>query len=153
MKLQDRHPYDSFPVGIKNIYYIDYKGDFHINAPFIIAPKKTISTGCTYVLIESLYTKKCIVRKVRLQDAYYNEGTINLVLQDIISLETFIIDQKMNCMREYCKWILIDLDDVDDVLNTEVIKSYHDTCNNAESKSTSDSNPIKPNDDLLEFDF
>lgn len=51
MKLQDQHPYDSFIVGINNIYFVDYKCDFHINAKFILAPNKTISTGNTFVLI------------------------------------------------------------------------------------------------------
>ena len=95
MKLQDLHPYDSFIVGINNIYIVDYLGRFHINAPFIIAANKTLSTGCTYVLIESLYTKKYIVRQVRLQDAYYSDGTINLIVQDILSQETFAIDQQI----------------------------------------------------------
>jgi hypothetical protein len=40
MKLQDLHPYDSAIVGLNGIYFVDYKGDFHINAPFIIVPTR-----------------------------------------------------------------------------------------------------------------
>jgi hypothetical protein len=89
MKLQDLHPYDSFIVGINNIYFIDYKGDFHINAPFIIAANKIISTGNTYVLTYPNKRKNYIVHQVRLQDAYYSEGIINLVLQDVFTQETY----------------------------------------------------------------
>ena len=110
MKLQDLHPYDSAVVGLNNIYRVDYKGDFFINAPFIISPNKKISTGSTYVLIYAHPTKKCIVHQVRLQDAYYSEGIINLIVQDILSQEIFTIDQKIKCTREHLKWVLIDLD-------------------------------------------
>ena len=96
MKLQDLHPFDSFIVGINNIYFIDYKGDFHINAPFIIAANKTISTGNTYVLIYSRNSKNCIVHPVRLQDAYYEDGTIYLIVQDILSQETFTIASRLD---------------------------------------------------------
>ena len=153
MRLQDLHQYDSFPLGIKNIYYIDYRGDFHINAPFIIAANKTLSTGCTYVLIESFNTKKYIVRQVRLQDAYYSDGNINLIVEDILSQETFAIVQKMKCTREHYKWILIDIDDIDNVLNTEVKKSYCNSCGDDKKKYPSDKNLGKFSDDLLEFDY
>lgn len=153
MKLQDLHPYDSFIVGINNIYYIDYMGNFHIIAPFILVANKTLSTGSTYLLIESFNRKKYIVRQVRLQDAYYSEGIINLVLQDILSLETFTIDQMIECTGDHYKWILIDLDYLVDELNTEVIKSYCGSCNDTNGNSTDGSKSKQSlNDDLLEFE-
>lgn len=85
MRLQDLHPYDSAVVGLNNIYFIDCKGDFHINTSFIIATNKTIRTGSTYVLIYSSNNKKSIVHPVRLMDAYYD-----IIVQDIVSQETFI---------------------------------------------------------------
>ncbi len=153
MKLQDLHPYDSFIVGILNIYFVDYKGNFHIQAKFIMVDNETLSTGCTYVLIESFNTKKYIVRQVRLQDAFYSDGSIFLLVKDISSLETFIIDQQIKCTRDHFKWVLIDLDDIDNVLNTEVIKSYCNSCGDDKKKYPSDKNLGKFSDDLLEFDF
>jgi phosphatidylinositol kinase/protein kinase (PI-3 family) len=122
MKLPDLHPYDSFIVGINNIYFIDYKGDFHINAPFILAANKTISTGSTYVLIDSFNRKKSIVRQVRLQDAYYDDGIIYLLLQDIFSQETFTIDLQIECTGDHYSWVLIDLDFIVEELNSEIGK-------------------------------
>jgi hypothetical protein len=121
MKLQDLHPYDSFIVGINNIYFIDYQGDFHVNAPFIIAANKSITTGNTYVLMYPNKIRNCIVHQVRLLDAYYSEGIINLVLQHILSKE-FTIDQQMKCTRDHFKWVLIDFDFFNDKMNANIEK-------------------------------
>ncbi len=153
MRLQDQYPYDSFPVGINNIYYIDHRGDFHINAPFILAPNKTISTGNTFVLIYSPYNNNNNVHLVGLIDAYYDDGTINLIVRDMASQETFTIDQQMKCSGDHYRWILIDFDFLVEVLNTEVIKSYCGSCTGIKKKSVADSNHRKHNDDLLEFNF
>ena len=153
MRLQDQYPYDSFPVGIHNIYYIDYKGNFHINAPFIIAPNKTISTGNTFVLIFSPNSKNRKVHLVGLLDAYYDDGTINLNVRDIMSQETFTINQYIKYPQNPYKWILIDFDYLVEELNTEVIKSYCGSCKDAKKTSVADSNHRKLNSDLIEFDF
>ena len=153
MRLQDRHPFDSFPVGINNIYYIDYRGDFHINAPFILAPNKTISTGNTFVLIYSPNNKNIKVHLAGLLDAYYDDGVIFLIVRDIASQETFTIDQQMKCSGDHFKWVLIDFDFLVEELNTEIIKSYCGSCKNAKENSFADSNHRKLNDDLLKFNF
>lgn len=153
MKLQDLHPYDSAIVGLNGIYFVDYKGDFHINAPFIIAPNKTIRTGSTYVLIYAHNSKNCIVHPVRLQDAYYDEGTIYLIVQDILSQETFSINQYIKCPQNPCKWILIDLNYFIDKMNAIAIQSYCGKCTETKKKSVADSNHRKLNDDLLDFEF
>lgn len=154
MKLQDLHPFDSFIVGIKNIYYIDYKGNFHINAKFIIVANKTLSTGSIYVLIESFNGKKSIVRHVRLKDAYYDDGTINLIVQDIVSHEPFTIDQRIECTKDHYKWILIDLDFFNDEMNANIIKSFCEKCSNAQMKPPAeDKSNQNQSDDLLEFEF
>ncbi len=153
MKLQDLHPYDSFIVGINNIYFIDYQGDFHINAPFIIAANKTISTGNTYILINSRNNTNCTTQPVKLLDAYYDDGVIFLIVRDITSQKGFTIDQKIECTGDHYKWLIIDLDFMVEELNTEIIKSYCGTCAETKKKSVVDSNNRRPNDDLLEFDF
>lgn len=153
MKLQDLHPYDSFIVGINKIYFIDYQGNFHINAPFILAPNKTISTGNTFVLIYSPNGKNKKVHLVGLLDAYYDDGVIFLIVRDIASQETFTIDQQMKCPQNPCKWILIDFDCIVEEINTDIINSNCGTCADAKKKSVADMNHRKLNDDLLEFDF
>jgi hypothetical protein len=153
MKLQDRYPYDSAIVGLNNLYVVDYKGDFFINAPFIIAPNKKISTGSTFVLIYSPNCKNRKVHLVGLSDAYYSEGIINLVLQDIMSQEAFTIDQQMKYTGDHYKWILIDFDYLVEELNSEIIKSYCGSCKEAKEKSVADSYHRKLNDHLLEFDY
>ena len=153
MKLQDLHPYDSFIVGINNIYFIDYKGDFHINAPFILAPNKTISTGNTFVLIYSPNSKNKKVHLVGLLDAYYDDGVIFLIVRDILSQETFTIDQMIKCTEDHYKWVLIDFDCIVEELNTDIIKSCCGSCTDTKKKSAAESNHIKLNDDLLEFNF
>jgi hypothetical protein len=154
MKLQDLHPYDSFIVGINNIYFIDYKGDFHINAPFIIAANKIISTGNTYVLTYPNKRKNYIVHQVRLQDAYYSEGIINLVLQDVFTQETYTINQKIESTGDHFKWVLIDFDFFNDEMNASIIKSFCEKCSNAQMKTPAEyKSSQNHNDDLLEFEF
>ena len=153
MKLQDQHPYDSFIVGINGIYFVDYKGDFHINAPFILAPNKTISTGNTFVLINSPNSKNRKVHLVGLQDAYYDDGVIFLIVRDIASQETFTIDQQMKCSGDHYKWILINFDLLVEELDRVIIKLYCSICPDSKKKSVVDNNHRKLNNDLLEFDF
>src|SRR5450759_4898015 len=124
MKAQTLHPFDSAIVGLDGIYFVDYRGDFHINAPFIIAPNKTISTGNTFVLIYSPNNKNRKVHLVGLLDAYYDDGVIFLIVRDIASQETFTIDQQMKCSGDNYKWILIDFDFIVEEINTDIIKSY-----------------------------
>jgi hypothetical protein len=153
MKLQDLHPFDSAIVGLNNIYRVDYKGDFFINAPFIIAPNKTIGTGNTFVLIYSPISKNKKVYLVGLLDAYYDDGVIFLIVRDLLSQETFSINQYIKCPQNPCKWILIDFDFIVEEINTDIIKSFCGSCKNANENSVGDSNRRKLNNDLLEFDL
>ncbi len=153
MKLQDLHPYDSAIVGLNNVYRVDYKGDFFINAPFIISPNKKISTGSTYVLIYLPNNKNKKVHLVGLLDVYYDNAVIFLIVQDIVSQETFAIDQQIECTSDHYRWILIDFDYLTEELNTEIVKSYCGSCAGAKRKSVADSKRIMLTDDLLEFDF
>ena len=153
MKLQDLHPYDSAIVGLNNVYRVDYKGDFFINAPFIIAPNKTISTGNTFVLIFSPNSKNKKVYLVGLLDAYYDDGVIFLIVRDFASQETFSINQYIKCPQNPCKWVLIDFDCIVEEINTDIINSNCNTCANPKKKSPAESNHIKLNDDLLDFNF
>jgi hypothetical protein len=154
MRLQDIHPYDSAIVGLNNIYRVDYKGYFFINAHFIISPNKKISTGSTYVLIYSPNGKNKKVHLVGFLDAYYDDGVIYLIVRDIASKETFTIDQQMKCTGDHFKWVLVDFDYLAEELNSEIIKSYCGLCKKMIKRiPATDSNHGIFNNDLLEFDF
>jgi hypothetical protein len=154
MRLQNLHPYDSAVVGLDGIYFVDYKGDFHINAPFIIATNKTIRTGSTYILIYSSNSKKGIMHPIVLQDAYYDDGTIYCIIRDIKSQVTFSINQYIKCPQKPYKWILIDLNYFTDKINAKAIQSYCGKCNDNSGNSIDDSKSKQSlDDDLLEFEF
>jgi hypothetical protein len=92
--------------------------------------------------------------KVRLQDAYYSEGIINLVLQDVFTQETYTINQKIECTGDHFKWVLIDFDFFNDEMNASIIKSFCEKCSNAQMKTPAEyKSSQNHNDDLLEFEF
>jgi hypothetical protein len=86
-------------------------------------------------------------------DVYFDEGVINLIIQDIISQKTFCLNQYIECPRNPCKWILIDLNYFIDKINDKTIQSYCGKCADTKKTSVADSNLRKLNNDLLEFDF
>ena len=153
MKLQDLHPYDSFIVGINNIYYIDYESNFYINSPCIMATDKTIITGRTYLLVYNHGGTSVNMTDVRLIDVYYDEGVVNLIVQDIISQKTFCLNQYIKCPQNLCKWILIDLNYYIDKMNAIAIQSYCGKCPDAKNKPVAEIKPRQNHDDLLEFDY
>ena len=153
MKLQDLHPYDSFIVGINNIYYIDYESNFYINSPCIMATDKTIITGRTYLLVYNHGGTSVNMTNVRLIDVYYDEGVVNLIVQDIISQKTFCLNQYIKCPQNLCKWILIDFDSFIEEMNSKIIKSYCEKCPDTKKKSVAKSNPNKLNDDCWILSF
>lgn len=86
-------------------------------------------------------------------DACYDDGTINLILKDIVSQEIFTIDQQIKCTGDQLKWILINMDYLVEELNYDTIKSYCGSCKDAKENSIADSNHRKLNNDQLEYDF
>jgi hypothetical protein len=153
MKLQDLHPYDSAIVGLNNIYLVKYNGDFYINSPCIMATDKTIRTGKTYVLVDNYKETGVRITEVKLIDVYYDDGVINLIIQDIIAHKIFIRSQYFKCPQIHCNWILIDLDFFINEMNAKIIQSYCGKCTNMKNKSVVDSYLKRPINDLLEFDF
>jgi hypothetical protein len=53
-----------------------------------MATDKTITTGRTYLLVDNHRGTGDSMTKVKLIDVYYDEGVINLIVQDIISQKT-----------------------------------------------------------------
>jgi hypothetical protein len=153
MKLQDRYPYDSAIVGLNNLYIVDYKGDFYINSPCIMATNKTICTGVTYLLVYNNKGTGVRMTNVNLIDVYYDEGVINLIVHDIISQKTFCLNQYFKCPQNPCKWILIDLSYFINEMNAKAIQSYCGKYADTKKKSVAKSNPRILDDDLLDFEF
>jgi hypothetical protein len=58
-----------------------------------MATDKTISTGRTYLLVDNHRGTGVNMTDVRLIDVYYDEGVINLIVQEIISQKTFCLNQ------------------------------------------------------------
>jgi hypothetical protein len=154
MKLQDLHPYDSAILGLNNLYIVDYKGDFYINSPCIMATDKTISIGTTYLLVDHHCGARIKMTKVRLIDCFFDGGIINLIVQDISSQETFLIDQALESTEIDCTWILVDFNYFIDKMNSNAIRKYCEKCHDSNGNSV-DENKSKQlrNDDLLEFEF
>ena len=152
-RFQDLHPYDQTIVGLDNLYIIDYKGDFYINSPCIMATDKTLSIGTTYLLVDHQETRVKMT-KVRLVDCYFDDGLINLILQDISSQKTFTIAQQLECTENDCTWILVDFNYFIDKMNAKAIRKYCAKCHDSQGNSVDDNKSKQSHDDdLLEFDF
>jgi hypothetical protein len=150
---QDLHPYDSAILGLDKLYIVDHKGDFYINSPCIMATDKTISRGTNYLLVDHQGIRVKMT-KVGLIDCYFDDGVINLIVQDISTQETFMIDQPIECTEIDCKWILVDFNYFIDKMNTKAIRKYCGKCHDFNEKSIDyNKSKQKPEDDLLEFEF
>jgi len=54
-----------------------------------MATGKTITTGRTYLLVYNHRGTGVSMTEVKLIDVYFDEGVINLIVQEIISQKTF----------------------------------------------------------------
>ncbi len=153
MKLKDNHPYDETILGLNNLYIIDYEGNYYINSQAIMAIDKTISTGETYVLIVHPYDKNSKMYPVILLDVYFEDGFVHLNVQDIRTQKKFTIDHCIQYPETRCKWVLIDLDYLNKLLDYETIKSYCEKCAQTNKNPVARSNYKDGNGDLLEFEF
>jgi hypothetical protein len=128
MRLQDQHPFDSAIAGFANQYVVGPDGNFYINSPAIMAEDKTICTGETYILISHPNGKNGKMYPVELLDAYYEDGTVNLIVHDLISQRTYKINQCLECAENQCRWMLFDMFNLNKLLDYKMIKSYCGKC-------------------------
>jgi hypothetical protein len=77
--------------------------------------------------------------KVKLIDCYVDGGIINLILQDISSQETFIIDQPIECAEIDCTWILVDFNYFIDKMNAKSMRKYCEKCHDSNRNSIDES--------------
>ncbi|MGA2406821.1 MAG: hypothetical protein ABSF81_08740 [Bacteroidales bacterium] len=153
MKAQTLHPYDETILGLENLYVVDCMGNFYINSEAIIAHDKAISTGRTYLLVDSSIGKDVKMYSVILLDVYFEDGFVHLNVQDLLTQKKFTIDHNIECPETRCTWRLIDMDYFNKLLDYKTIQSYCEKCNVTKTKPIAESKPEQSNDDLLEFEF
>jgi hypothetical protein len=153
MKLQDLHPFNETILGLENLYMVDYVGNIYFNSPAIIAPDKTISTGRTYILVNSSNGNDSKLYTVELLDVYFEAGFVHLNVQDIKTQRMFTIDLHIECTETRCPWILIDMDYLNKFWDYKTIQSYCEKCTDSNGNSIAERNTKPCHDDLLEFEF
>jgi hypothetical protein len=151
MKLQDKYPYDSTLLGLNNIFHTIGKKSFYINSDCILATDKIITIGKEYIIFISPTETGIKMIDVVLEDAYYHEGIINLIVQDSRSQEIFTLNHCVDCPGNDCKWVLVDLGYFIDRMNSKAIQDYCGCYSNMD-RTNGDSNP-KDTEDSLEFEF
>jgi hypothetical protein len=152
MRTEDKNKNDSTLLGLNKLYVVDYEGNYYINSPAIMATDKTIKRNNTDLLIIHP-DKNSKMYPVILLDAYFEDGLVHLNVQDIRTQKKFTIDHCIQCPENRCKWVLIDLDYVNNLLDYETIKSYCGKCAANNKKTVARSNYKDGNNDLLEFEF
>jgi hypothetical protein len=132
MKAQDLYNYDSAILGLNNLYYTIGDNSFFINSDNILAAKKVVTVGKTYVLFEYSSGKCVKVSEVRLLDVYYNEDAVHMIVQGIISQQIFTIVLHVDAGEVYCTSIIVDLNYFIEQLDIKAIKQYCGNCKEAE---------------------
>ena len=105
-KLQDLFPVNLAAKDLEGIYNASDDGNsFYINTPCIVALDKTIIKNKTYLLLD-LYTDDHQIEeyRVKLLDAVYHDGSVNLLVQDIETDKKRIISQFLDSHTHYCPW-------------------------------------------------
>jgi hypothetical protein len=151
MKAQDKYPYDSTILGLNGIYQTIGNDSFYINSHVILATDKIITEGKEYIIFDYSPDTGIKMSDVALNDCYYYEGLIYLIVQDIRSQEVFTIDQRLECPENDCTWILVDMDYLRDLMNAKAIRDYCG-CDSKTKRTNGKSNP-EATDDLLELEF
>ena len=152
MRTEDKNKSDFTILGLNNLYIVDYEGNYYINLPAIMATDKTIKRNNTYFLIVHP-DKNSKMYPVILLDVYFEDGFVHLNVQDIRTQKKFTIDHCIQCPETRCRWFLIDLDYLNNLLNYETIKSYCEKCAQTNKNPVARSNYKDGNNDLLEFEF
>jgi hypothetical protein len=126
MTLQDQHPYDATILGLQNLYMVDSNDNLYINSPCILSADKTIIKNHTYILVESLPGNNSKVYPVMFIDGYFKEYVVYLFVQDLITQCIFIIDIEIESTEN--KWVLVDINCLDKLLEYKIIKSSCGKC-------------------------
>jgi hypothetical protein len=140
MKAQDLFDYDSAILGLNHLYSEVGEDSFFINSDCILATNKIVTVGKTYALFEYLSGKCVKVTDVRLLDVYYYQDAVHVIVQGILSQQTFTIVLHVDDGEVYCTSIVVDMDYFIDQLNMKAIKQYCGNCKSAEKTNQKPNN-------------
>ena len=153
MKLQNKYPYDVSILGLDGIFHSVGIGSFYINSECILATNHIITTGKTFIIVDTPTAKGVKMYDVKLVDVYFNAGVINMIVREMISQKKLIIKYCVECTEPQCTWMLIDLDYFIDKMNANAIRQYSGKCSDAQNKPVAEIRPRQNHDDLLAFDY
>ena len=153
MKLQNKYPYDVSIVGLNGIFNSVGFDSFFINSECILATNHIITTGKTYVIVDTPTAKGVKMYDVKLVDVYFNAGVINMIVREMLSQKKFNMKLNIDCTKNDCKWMLVDLDYFIDKMNANAIKQYCGKCSDDKNKPVDEIIRRQSHDDLLEFDY
>ena len=138
-KLQDLFPFNSTVAGLNDVYVASDDGkSFYINTPCIVASNKTIIKDITYLLLD-LETDDHQIEEfnVKVLDAFFTDGSVYILIQDLLIDKKRIISQFLDSHTHYCPWFMID------------VNYLHSTPISAKNHG----NILVEEQELLEFDF
>ena len=153
MKLQNKYPYDVSIVGLNGIFHSVGFDSFFINSECILATNHIITTGKTFIIVDTPTAKGVKMYDVKLVDVYFNAGVINMIVREMLSQKKFNMKLNIDCTKNDCKWMLVDLDYFIDKMNANAIRQYCGKCSDAKNKPVAEIKPRQSLDDLLEFDY
>ena len=155
MKAQDQFSFDETILGLDNIYFPVGDDSYFVNCPNILSTNKVITIGKKYILLFNPKGTGVVMTDVIFLDAYYFEGVIYLIVQEITSQITSTIDLNIEYPEKPNKWLLIDSNYFFDEMNAMAIKSYcSGNCDDSDKKSKTECKPCQSHDDdLLDFEF
>jgi hypothetical protein len=128
MKAQDLFDYDSAILGLNHLYSVVDEDSFFINSGCILAANKIVTVGKTYILFDYPSGKCVKVTNVRLLDVYYYEDAVHMIVQGILSQQSFTIVLHIDEGEVHCTSMVVDLDYFIDQLNVKAIKQYCGNC-------------------------
>ena len=124
MKLQNKYPYDVSILGLDGIFHSVGIGSFYINSECILATNHIITTGKTFIIVDTPTAKGVKMYDVKLVDVYFNAGVINMIVREMLSQKKFNMKLNIDCTKNDCKWMLVDLDYFIDKMNANAIRQY-----------------------------
>ena len=122
MKLQDLYRYDSAVWGIDGIYQTIGNDSFFINSSCIVSPKRTITTGETYLLIGNSTKTNIDVTVVKLIDVYCDNVFINIILQNVLQQSSITI--QLNVHENHCSYLLMDVSFINKEIERFIVMRY-----------------------------
>jgi hypothetical protein len=153
MKLQNKYPYDVSILGLNGKFHSVGIDSFYINSECILATNHIITTGKTYIIVNTPTATDVKIYDVTLLDVYYKEGIVNMIVREMISQKKYNIKYFIECAEPQCTWMLIDLDYFIDKRNANAIRKYCGKCSDSKNKPVAEIKPRQSHDDLVEFDY